>query len=117
MNRTIKLIAHSALFAFSISVASAHSEVDSNTPGNGAVLEAVPSHIIMTFADSLRLTRVQLTHDNETSLDLDLDNQKKFSKRFEVPISDLGKGIYRIEWRGLADDGHPMRGGLEFEVK
>ena len=117
MNKIIKSIAQVALLALSISVAFAHTEVDSTTPENGAVIEIVPSHIIMTFGDQIRVTRVEMTHDSEDSVDLDLGNQKEFSNRFEIPISDMGSGIYQFEWRGLADDGHPMRGSFEFEVE
>lgn len=117
MNKIIKSIAQAALLALSISVAFAHTEVNTTTPENGAVIEIVPSHIIMTFGDQIRVTRVEMTHDSEDSVDLDLGNQKEFSKRFEIPISDMGSGIYQFEWRGLADDGHPMRGSFEFEVE
>lgn len=116
MKKSIRLIAQFTLLALWSTVAFAHTEVNSTTPENGAVLADVPSHVIMTFANQIRLTRVQVTHDNEASIDLDLENQKNFSTRFEFPISDMGDGIYRIEWRGLAGDGHPMRGRFEFQV-
>ena len=33
-----------------------------------------------------------------------------------VPAESLLPGTYRLDWRGMAEDGHPMQGGFEFTV-
>ena len=95
----------------------AHSKLDTTTPEQGAVLAEVPPHIVLTFAKRIRLTRVWMTHDDRPPVDLDLGDQRTFATRFVVPVTDMGGGLYRIEWRGLAGDGHAMRGAFTFRVE
>ena len=94
----------------------AHSKIGSTVPADGAVLAAVPSKIVLAFSKHLRLTRVRMTRDGD-DVDLDLAGLKAFAKRFAIPLTATGKGLYRIEWRGLAADGHAMRGAFSFRVK
>ena len=113
----MKPIVLAALIALTASAASAHSRLNATVPADGAVLAQAPVQIVLTFAKRLRLTRVRLIHGDGPALDLDLGGQKSFGTRFTVPLAGKGRGLYRIEWRGLAADGHVMRGGFEFRVK
>ncbi|CUH78214.1 Copper resistance protein C precursor [Tritonibacter multivorans] len=109
-----------ALFALLASLASgafAHSRVDTTTPENGAVIAEVPAGISFNFADDIRLTRVEMTHADHPSVQLDLGDQKSFDRSFTLPLTGMGVGIYRIEWRGLGIDGHAMQGEFTFTVE
>ena len=98
------------------SAASAHSKIGSTVPADGAVLAEAPVEIVLEFARKLRLTRVRMTRDGD-AVDLDLGGRKSFATRVAIPLVGAGTGAYRIEWRGLAADGHAMRGGFSFRVK
>ena len=95
----------------------AHSRVDTTTPENGAVLSDAPAEISLSFATEIRLTRVSLIHQDHPGQPLDLGEQKSFAEDFTLPLEDMGPGIYRIEWRGLGSDGHPMQGEFAFTVE
>lgn len=112
----MKRILLAGLLVLLASAASAHSKVGSTVPADGAVLAAAPAEIVLEFARKLRLTRVRMTHDGD-AVDLDLGGRKSFATRFAIPLTGADKGAYRIEWRGLAADGHAMRGGFSFRVK
>ena len=58
-----------------------------------------------------------MTHDDHSAVDLDLGKQTAVATRFVVPLRDMGSGLCRIEWRGLAGDGHAMRDAFTFQVK
>ena len=103
-------------FALVSVAAFAHPEIHETNPVDGSVLEEVPASIIMTIAGDLLLTRVQMTHDDHTAINLDLGDKKEFATSFELPLPDMGSGTYLIEWRGLAGDGHVMRGTFSFRV-
>ena len=105
------------LIAVAATLALAHSAVDATAPENGAELAQAPAHIVLTFTKRIRLTRVRMTHDAGDAIDLDLGEQKEFGTRFELPLKDMGSGIYRIEWRGLSGDGHTVRNTFGFRVK
>ena len=107
----------SAMALALVSVAAfAHPEIRETNPADGSVLEDVPASIIMTVSGELILTRVQMTHDDQAAINLDLGDEKEFAARFELPLPDLGSGTYLIEWRGLAGDGHVLRGTFSFRV-
>ena len=95
--------------------AGAHSKLGASIPADGAVLAEMPAKIVLTFSKRLRLTRVRMTGNGGRSVDLEA--AKAFDTRFAIPVKGGGKGTYRIEWRGLAADGHAMRGAFSFRVK
>ena len=94
----------------------AHARLGGSVPADGAVLAAMPGEIVLTFSKRLRLTRVRMSHEGG-AVDLDLSRHKSFSARFAIPVSGAGAGAYRVEWRGLAADGHAMRGAFSFRVR
>ena len=105
------------LLAFAAASALAHGGRHTTSPENGAVLAEAPSQVVLTFTRRVRLTRVRLTRDESEAVDLALGSQTSFASRFVLPLTNAGRGIYRIEWRGLADDGHIVRGTFTFQVE
>ena len=96
--------------------ATAHSKIDATTPKDGAELSQVPVQIELGFSKNLRLTKVEMIHNEHPSVPLELGAQKQFDTKFTLPLEDMGTGTYRIEWRGLGEDGHAMRGEFMFMV-
>lgn len=113
----MKKLLSTGLLALAAAVSLAHSPVERTMPEDGSVLMEAPSHIVLGFNRQIRLTRVRVAHDDGAMADLDLGEQKMFKYQFEVPLEDLGSGLYRIEWRGLASDGHVMRNFFSFRVE
>ena len=113
----MKHLALFALLACLAPVAVAHSPVDTTTPENGAVITDVPADISLNFVNDIRLTRVEMTHADHPSVQLDLGDQKSFDRSFTLPLEAMGDGIYRLEWRGLGIDGHVMQGEFTFTVE
>lgn len=104
-----------AIVVFAASAALGHAKLGSTVPADGAVLSKMPAEIVLTFSKRLRLTRVRMTRDAGKAVDLEAG--KSFATRFVIPVKGGGKGQYRVEWRGLAADGHAMRGAFSFRVK
>lgn len=94
----------------------AHSRVDTTTPKDGTTVAEVPAEISFNFANDIRLTRIDMTHQDHPSVELDLGDQKSFRRVYILPLETMGEGTYRIEWRGLGVDGHAMQGEFTFEV-
>ncbi len=113
----MKPILLAGLLFLGATTAFAHSKLNTTEPADGAVLAQAPPHIVLTFAKRIRLTRVRMTHDAGDTVDLDLGEQTAFATRFELPLKDMGSGLYRIEWRGLSGDGHAMRKTVTFRVQ
>ncbi len=104
------------LFASSAGTSIAHSKKEGTQPADGAVLEAPPEVIGMAFDMPMRVTLVSLTDQNATEHALTrTDNMQPVSEFVAIPAA-LPVGQYKVEWRGLADDGHPMQGLFSFEI-
>lgn len=111
-----KLAIFAVMAAFATS-AFAHSKVDTTSPANGATIAEAPPEISFNFANDIRLTRVNMLHQDHPTVRLDLGDQTSFSRVFTLPLEGMGAGIYRIEWRGLGADGHAMQGEFSFTVE
>ena len=104
------------LASFFATAAAAHSPVQSTTPINASVVAEVPAEVSIRFANDIRLTRVDMTHENHPTVVLDLGEQTSFATDYSVELDGMGSGAYVIEWRGLGADGHPMSGDFSFSV-
>lgn len=106
-----------ALFSTLATGVFAHSSVTTTQPANGDVLAEVPAEISFTFAKGIRLTRAEMGHLDQPAIRLDLGDQTSFDLLFTVPLQEMGKGTYRIDWRGLGEDGHAVQGTFTFTVE
>ena len=105
------------LAVLATNTAFAHSEPEMFTPADGSVVETAPEQIELRFNDGMRLTKVELVSAEENSVAVELGEQSGFVKEFALPVQIENPGIYRVDWRGLGADGHPMNGTFSFEVK
>lgn len=113
----MKKLAIIALISTLATGAFAHSGVDTTIPANGAALAEVPAKISLKFTKGIRLTRVEVNHQDDPAVRLDLGDQTSFGRAFVLPLQKMGDGPYRIDWRGLGKDGHAVQGTFTFTVK
>ena len=112
----MKHILLAAVFSILATLALAHSPVESTSPADAADLTAVPEMVNLIFVNSIRLTRIDMTHADHPTVELELGDQTSFATEFAVPVDGMGDGPYLIEWRGLGMDGHAMQGDFTFQV-
>lgn len=93
-----------------------HSEKQDTTPRDGAQLSETPEMIHMTFDDPMRLTMVRLVNAEGTEMPIVRTTGLEPSLEFHAEPEPLEPGRYVVEWRGLASDGHAMRGSFSFEL-
>ncbi|GAB3648056.1 copper resistance CopC/CopD family protein [Glycomyces tarimensis] len=95
--------------------AQAHASLLESDPEDGAVLEAAPSAVTLTFnepvdpvADAMRLVDQDgRDHPVEaTATDLDV----------VITVPDLDEGRYVLSWRVISTDAHPIAGAVAFAV-
>lgn len=97
-------------------VAAAHSEKKGTTPANGAQLTETPEMIHMVFDDPMRITLVRLLGEDGAEIPMQRGTGLEPSLEFHAEPGPLTPGGYRVEWRGLASDGHVMQGSFSFEL-
>lgn len=104
-------------FAMALSgMALAHSENQSTTPADGAVLDASPEVLAMTFDEPMRLTLVLLTDADGAEIEVQRTDDMAPVTEFEASPAEMGPGAYTLQWRGLSSDGHPMDGSFSFQI-
>lgn len=104
------------LAAISANTAVAHSKKKETTPEDGAVLSEAPSTIGMTFDDPIRITMVRLLNAAGDEMPIERETGLEPTLNFSAEPSTLEPGAYTVEWRGLAKDGHAMKGSFSFRL-
>ncbi|MDT8328385.1 MAG: copper resistance protein CopC [Roseovarius sp.] len=102
--------------AFATASADAHSKTETTQPADGAVLQAAPQAIALRFETPMRITLISLTDQDGVTHDLNRSDNMKAVREFSAKPPALPAGQYKVEWRGLAADGHPMQGMFTFEI-
>ena len=101
--------------AFAAAAVSAHSKSETTVPAHGATVDQV-SELTLRFDDPMRIVTAILTADGaEVGIERETGMEPVTEWR-AVPAEALAPGAYRLDWRGMAADGHPMQGGFAFTV-
>lgn len=124
MRRILWLIGTLTLVALSLpGFVSAHAELVSGAPRDGAVLDAAPRSIRAVFTDVFDLSGSSLTVEDASGQrvdqdDIRLDDTDASQKTMLVTLkSGLGAGAYTVRWKTLAADGDTTEGSWSFSVR
>ena len=106
-----------AIVLVGVSPASAHAELVSTDPEEGAVLAAAPSSVTLTFNEPVRLTSQEVAvYDAEGDPVASSAEASGAEVAVTLPAADLADGTYVVSWNVLSGDGHPISGALTFSV-
>jgi len=94
----------------------AHSALQHSQPANGAILDKAPEAIELAFDSPLRITVFKLLDEKGAEIPLSRSVDFEPAESFRAVPLAMPPGLYWVEWRGLALDGHAMQGGFGFEV-
>ena len=97
--------------------AAAHSRAETTSPANGAVVATPPETIAIAFDEPMRVTLIELTNADGDAFVVERTDEMAPVTRFEATPPALPAGSYTVRWRGLSEDGHPMKGTFSFEVR
>ena len=101
----------------SASPALAHDQLIGSNPKNGAKLDKQPEWLELEFSGDIQEigTEIQVMHkDKDVSAgEIAVDGRKVTSA---LP-DDLEPGDYKVVWRVVSSDGHPISGDLTFTIK
>jgi len=99
-----------------VAPASAHAELVSSNPTNGATLPSLPAEVILTFDENVGTPAyVSVTSADGTSVasgEATIDGTT-VTQRLSTAAS---AGTYSLSYRVVSDDGHPVTGTLGFTV-
>ncbi len=92
-----------------------HSALVSSQPADGASLATGPTEIVLTFNENINpsFTQVALTRGEGA---VTLSPAKVAGPVVRATLADPGPGAYRIAFRVVSADGHPISGETRFTV-
>ena len=98
-----------------VSSASAHTDVVSTSPIDGAVIDVTPAEISITFSEPPIEAGAAILLADVSGTELPLGEVKfEGAKISAAAPSDLPAGDYLVTWRVSAEDGHALTGEFSF---
>ncbi|WP_166969513.1 copper resistance CopC family protein [Brevibacterium atlanticum] len=110
------LVAAMSVFAFA-PAASAHDQLVSSNPEDGAELDQQPKWLEMTFSGNIQEVGSEVTVVVDGK-DVSAGELTVKDKKLSVALpDDLKPGDYKVTWRVVSQDGHPISGDYSFAIK
>ncbi len=108
----------SALLAVAPGTASAHNELVSTDPADGAALDTAPPSISFTFAAEVPLTSATVTVIDQAGVRTEVPDLEHGATTsvLVAPLPALPGGEVTVRWRLVSDDGHPLTGRVVFTL-
>lgn len=99
---------------------SAHSYVQKSFPAQNEILEKAPDKITLQFNEVIQPAYYQIILMDSSGKTMDgvkTEIDSKNSALLEASIPEtLPDDIYNISWKAVSGDGHPIEGGIVFQV-
>ena len=65
----------------------------------------------------MRITKLALIDQAGNEYKVQRTDQMKHVLKLVAQLDPVPNGEYQVDWRGLSEDGHPMKGTFSFTVK
>jgi len=118
--KAVSVLALAGLGLFAMAApASAHNSLTNSNPADETSLDAGPAEVVLTFDQPVqkaeKLNNIAVTGPDGNQWQ---DGPAKVdSNVVTVPVRELGpKGVYKIGYRIVSADGHPVSGELKFTL-
>ena len=121
------------IFFLKNTVVLAHSPLNSISPKNTEILSQAPKQIKMDFKSQAKLIKIMLekqkinkkdtmlsnflSNDNGENIKLPTNTLMRMSKIHSINLPKLTSGKYFFKWRAMSEDGHIIKGNLNFNIK
>ena len=105
-----------ASFAFSVEPVSAHAQVLTISPPNGAVLASPPASVAVSFNEPVSSAKVQLLDATGKLVSTTLTAAPTLDTFTLRPVKPLPKGLYALRFSVASADGHVVSAASSFQV-
>jgi copper resistance protein C len=112
------------LFAFVIAaglltlgpVASAHTDLASSTPANGAVMNHAPEKLELHFTEEVQLLKFSIAGSDAATVATEFKASADKLNHFEIALPALKEDSYTASWSAMGDDGHLVEKTFAFTI-
>ncbi|MCW1967794.1 MAG: copper resistance protein CopC, partial [Anaerolineae bacterium] len=109
------------VLSFRPSLVLAHAEPVYLSPAANAILNSPPTEVRIVFSEKiLAATTIKVLNSNKQQVDVKngkIDPNDARSQTYVLGLPVLENGVYTVEWRSLAADGHTESGKFSFTLK
>jgi methionine-rich copper-binding protein CopC len=105
-----------ALLVAAAARASAHDELRSTSPAAGAVVDALPTQVVLTFDEPALAVGTEVQVTGPAGLVSDGPPQLSGTE-VRQPVRSGPAGRYTVTWRATSADGHPVSGTFGFTTQ
>lgn len=112
MKKVISLLAVMGLAAAAPVLA--HVKQSSSVPADNAMLMQTPATLSISFSGPVKLTKVELLQNAATTIVFGFAPSLEAATQYSWPLPPLEGGNYQVNWVGLGNDGHKMKGDFSF---
>lgn len=96
--------------------AEAHTELIASTPEDGAAVSAPVVDVVLEFSQPVDSALADVAVLDEMDVDRAQGQPRIEAATVTQPVRDLAPGGYRISYRVVSGDGHPVTGTLSFTI-
>jgi copper resistance protein C len=96
--------------------AAAHAYLLDSSPEDGATVDDPPTEIVLEFNEAIQPDFVQVAVLDEADEPLDVAAPEVAGPVVTQPVTELQPGEYRVSYRVVSADGHPVDGSVSFTV-
>ncbi|MGH3392604.1 MAG: copper resistance CopC family protein [Actinomadura sp.] len=110
-------IAAAALVITSAMPAAAHTALRASSPKDGGKIDVAPSELLLEFSEPIRKSGFRLVVQGPDDSEYQAGAPRISGDTLTQPLKQLGPtGEYRVEFRIVSADGHPLTGGIRFTL-
>src|SRR5699024_9289888 len=97
-------------------VASAHDTLISSSPATGESLEQAPKTLELTYSDEVLNLAPVVRLSNSAGEEIFTQTPAVSGNTASIDLPALPADSYRVQWRVVSSDGHPIEGTVDFTV-
>ncbi len=105
-----------AVLALSAWPANAHDELIGSIPEDGATVAAAPAVVELVFDQPVQREFSQVAVLDDSDGHHEVGDPEIVGGRVRQPVDDLPAGAFRVSYRIVSADGHPVSGTVTFTV-
>lgn len=113
----LKRFVVSAAILASTTTAFAHVHLISASPAVNASTSVAPKNLTLNFGSDVMLMNIKVVDSQQKNVPLNYEINHSMKKSFDVPVANLDKGKYTVNWTAMGNDGHNMNGSYSFTIE
>jgi hypothetical protein len=117
MIQIVLRVSISLLAAAAATPAFSHAALNQAEPRVGSTVNAAPHEVVLSFTEQLEPAFSRIEVRDAGGKRVDGGPTKIDRSTMRVPLSPLGAGSYKVNWRVLSVDTHKSEGSFNFTVK